>query len=39
MEDESEQDPNGQGAEPSRERRTAAVNVETRIREMLRDND
>ena len=39
VEDEPEQDPNGQGAEPDRERRRAAVHAENRIREMLRDND
>ena len=39
VEDESGQDSNGQGAEPAKERRRAAVNAETRIREMLRDDD
>lgn len=39
VEDESGQDSNGQGAEPAKERRSAAVNAETRIREMLRDDD
>ena len=39
VESEPVQDPNEQGAEPIRERRRAAVNAETRIREMFREND